>query len=103
MHPNEDDGDEPLSDEDSQEQEMDEKEEHDEHHPSAKSDSVGQEMVTKVDFFITRKYARSTYENCKNVLMSTTNGPAMDILCGPWGSYRCSGMYDSTVVYLWIE
>ena len=22
--------------------------------------------------------------------MSSTNGPAMDFLCGPWGSYRCT-------------
>ncbi len=49
------------------------------------------EIVRKLDFFISKKYIDETYESCKNVLMSTTNGPALDILCGPWGSYRCSG------------
>lgn len=32
----------------------------------------------------------STFKSCSNVIMSSTNAPAMDFLCGPWGSYRCT-------------
>lgn len=49
-----------------------------------------QEVVRSIDFYISRKYIEGTFESCKNVLMSSTNGPALDILCGPWGSYRCT-------------
>lgn len=77
----------PPSSDEEQEQESSDEEPPEEHIDVS---DLPPNMVTKVDFFITRKYVRSTYDNCKNVLMSTTNGPSMDILCGPWGSYRCS-------------
>jgi hypothetical protein len=48
------------------------------------------ELVSAVDFFVSHKYVTETYDSCKNVLMSTTNGPAMDLLCGQWGAYRCN-------------
>jgi len=47
-------------------------------------------MVYKLDVFISRNYVQKTFDSCKNVIMSSTNGPAMDFLCGPWGAYRCT-------------
>jgi len=47
-------------------------------------------MVNTADVFIKRSYIEGTYESCKNVLMASTNRPAMDVLCGPHGSHRCS-------------
>jgi len=46
--------------------------------------------VKQVDFAVTELYANGTYDSCKNVIMSSTNAPAMDFLCGPWASYRCN-------------
>lgn len=47
-------------------------------------------MVYKLDSWISKSYVTETYDSCKNVIMSSTNGPAMDFLCGPWGAYRCT-------------
>ena len=51
----------------------------------------GQEIVRvkKVNMIVTEAYVNGTYDSCKNVIMSSTNAPAMDFLCGPWASYRC--------------
>jgi Niemann-Pick C1 protein len=47
-------------------------------------------MVYKLAAFIDETYVQSVYDSCKNVIMSSTNGPAMDFLCGQWGSYACT-------------
>jgi len=47
-------------------------------------------LVTELHAWVEEDYVSSTYKSCSNVIMSSTNAPAMDFLCGPWGSYRCT-------------
>ncbi|XP_021950793.1 NPC intracellular cholesterol transporter 1 isoform X2 [Folsomia candida] len=47
-------------------------------------------QITTLTAHISTEYTTSTYESCRSVIMSSTNGPAMDFLCGPWGAYRCT-------------
>jgi hypothetical protein len=53
-------------------------------------------MVYELQSYISDLYVSDTFDSCKNVIMSSTNGPAMDFLCGPWGAYRCTAQrwYD---------
>ena len=45
--------------------------------------------VKKVNMILTETYVNTTYDSCKDVIMSYTSKPAMDFLCGPWGSCAC--------------
>ena len=48
------------------------------------------EYVVNLNYFIGMEYVQKVFDSCKDVIMSSTNGPAMDYLCGPWGSYQCT-------------
>lgn len=52
--------------------------------------TVEKKQITTLTAHISTEYTTSTYESCRSVIMSSTNGPAMDFLCGPWGAYRCT-------------
>ncbi|CAG7836043.1 unnamed protein product [Allacma fusca] len=57
------------------------------------AETTGEEpnvVITKLDIITAEDYVNGTYESCKNVIMSSTNGPAMDFLCGEWGAYACT-------------
>ncbi|CAG7821814.1 unnamed protein product [Allacma fusca] len=50
----------------------------------------GQDLVNEMRVYVKSSYAQATFDSCRNVLMPSTNGPAMEFLCGPWGSYKCN-------------
>lgn len=46
--------------------------------------------MTELTAYVSNLYIETTYDSCKSVMMSATNQPAMNLLCGPWGAYKCS-------------
>jgi hypothetical protein len=46
--------------------------------------------VIGLNYFIGTEHVEKVYESCKDVVQSASNAPAMDYLCGPWGSYLCT-------------
>jgi len=50
---------------------------------------IGKNMKA-INYHIGNEYIEKTYDSCKDVIMSSTNGPAMDLLCGGWGAYACT-------------
>ncbi|ODM87820.1 Niemann-Pick C1 protein [Orchesella cincta] len=55
-----------------------------------KNDTTGIAVVAEIHAYVTDYYVTETYESCKSVIMSSTNQLAMDMLCGPWGSFHCT-------------
>lgn len=47
-------------------------------------------MVRELELYVTERYISSTYDSCKDIVMGSANSPAMDFLCGPHSSLRCS-------------
>ena len=43
------------------------------------------EMVKVLDYHVSSEYANKVYKSCADVVMPSTSGTVMDILCGPWG------------------
>jgi Niemann-Pick C1 protein len=50
----------------------------------------GELIIEDINFYITERHANTTFDSCRNVVMGTANSLAMDFLCGPWGSSRCT-------------
>ncbi|KAK7790449.1 hypothetical protein R5R35_009492 [Gryllus longicercus] len=46
--------------------------------------------VLAVKIFLARAFAEATYDSCKDVSMPSTGQRVMDLICGEWGSRRCS-------------
>jgi len=61
-----------------------------EEYQSANPPEATAERVVSVDFFISTKYIRDTYESCRSVIFGEQNIPAMHIMCGPWGASNCT-------------
>ncbi|XP_015181886.1 PREDICTED: Niemann-Pick C1 protein isoform X2 [Polistes dominula] len=53
-------------------------------------DEKGIEYVNQIDVYITNKYLDGTYKSCNKVSVPSTGQLALDIMCGEWGSSRCS-------------
>ncbi|OXA57471.1 Niemann-Pick C1 protein [Folsomia candida] len=47
-------------------------------------------VVEDTNFYVTERHANASFDSCRNVMMGTANSLAMDFLCGPWGSHRCT-------------
>lgn len=47
-------------------------------------------VIQELDFFVTSAFANGLYDSCKNVLFPSTNEPAIQLLCGPYGVANCS-------------
>ncbi|XP_073978633.1 Niemann-Pick type C-1a isoform X3 [Rhodnius prolixus] len=47
-------------------------------------------IVLGVDIYINPEYTEGTYKSCKGVSVPSTGQLAMDIMCGQWGSMKCS-------------
>lgn len=56
------------------------------------------EAVKVADFYLTRTYAEDTYKSCEHVVFSSTGGPVLDLLCGPYGAGNCT--YERLYRYL---
>ncbi|KAL2715871.1 NPC intracellular cholesterol transporter 1 isoform X2 [Vespula squamosa] len=50
----------------------------------------GIEYVNQIDVYISNKYLDGTYKSCNKVSVPSTGQLALDIMCGEWGSSRCS-------------
>lgn len=59
-------------------------------HDEEEEGDLGRPSAYSLNFFIGNEYAEKTYESCKDVILSSTNAPALNVLCGPWGSYHCN-------------
>ncbi|KAK7790450.1 hypothetical protein R5R35_009492 [Gryllus longicercus] len=51
---------------------------------------TNQTAVGRVDLHIKRAYAEGMYTSCKDVTFPASGNKIMDIICGTWGSWRCS-------------
>jgi Niemann-Pick C1 protein len=45
--------------------------------------------IDGIDFHISSKYTKGTYDSCKNVFIPSTGQKALDLMCGHWGSSLC--------------
>ena len=43
-----------------------------------------------VTMFVSEEFAQTTFDSCKDVVNPATNGPALALLCGPWGTTMCT-------------
>lgn len=50
----------------------------------------GEAIVEDTQLYMTERHAQATFDSCRNVVMGTANSLALDFLCGPWGSHRCT-------------
>jgi hypothetical protein len=46
--------------------------------------------VNSVDLYITENYVLGTHASCKNVQFPSSGQLALDLMCGGWGSSKCS-------------
>ena len=56
------------------------------------TDSGGEEVakVRSVTYFVSEKFNDATYDSCKNVQFPAQSDTVMGLLCGPWGSKKCT-------------
>lgn len=47
-------------------------------------------FITGLDFFISKKYTHGMYKSCSHVSVPSTGQLALDIMCGSWGSMKCT-------------
>ncbi|XP_049770366.1 NPC intracellular cholesterol transporter 1-like isoform X1 [Schistocerca cancellata] len=50
----------------------------------------GTEYVNGINVYVTEKYLSGTYNSCRGVSVPATGQLAFDLMCGEWGSSRCS-------------
>lgn len=50
----------------------------------------GVKYINGIDFYIGNDYMDGTYKSCKGVSVPSTGQKALDIMCGQWGSTRCT-------------
>ncbi|XP_071451565.1 NPC intracellular cholesterol transporter 1 homolog 1b-like [Hetaerina americana] len=48
------------------------------------------DQVAELDIYFTKNYMYGTYNSCKEVVVPSSGNLAMDLLCGSWGSSRCT-------------
>jgi hypothetical protein len=48
--------------------------------------------VSRIDLYITEEYINGTYDSCKNVQFPSTGQLALDLMCGEFGSAKCSAV-----------
>ncbi|KAB7500412.1 hypothetical protein Anas_14521, partial [Armadillidium nasatum] len=48
------------------------------------------DSVWTVEMYTSFYYVDPTYYSCENVYFPQINGPAMNLLCGPWGLQYCT-------------
>ena len=46
--------------------------------------------INETTVYLGAKYAQETFDSCKDVVNPATSGPALSILCGPWGTQLCT-------------
>jgi Niemann-Pick C1 protein len=46
--------------------------------------------VTEIDLHITEQYMSATFNSCRQVSVPSTGQLALDLMCGSWGSSKCS-------------
>ncbi|XP_019872017.2 NPC intracellular cholesterol transporter 1 isoform X2 [Aethina tumida] len=46
--------------------------------------------ITEIDLYVDEEYLTGTFSSCKSVSVPATGQKALDLMCGPWGSYRCN-------------
>ncbi|XP_017782929.1 PREDICTED: Niemann-Pick C1 protein isoform X2 [Nicrophorus vespilloides] len=46
--------------------------------------------ITGVDFYIHNDYLQGTFDSCKQVSVPSTGQLALDLMCGGWGSAKCT-------------
>ncbi|XP_066902030.1 NPC intracellular cholesterol transporter 1 homolog 1b isoform X2 [Halyomorpha halys] len=47
-------------------------------------------FVNGIEFYITKKYVQGVFDSCKQVYVPSMGQLALDVMCGSWGSSRCS-------------
>ena len=47
-------------------------------------------MVRSVTYFVSEEFNEATYQSCKNVQFPAQSDTVMGLLCGPWGSKKCT-------------
>ena len=48
------------------------------------------EMVKSVTYFVSEEFNDRTYESCKNVQFPAQSDTVMGLLCGAYGSKKCT-------------
>ncbi|XP_057666723.1 NPC intracellular cholesterol transporter 1-like isoform X1 [Diorhabda carinulata] len=51
---------------------------------------TNQTYITSVNVYMNGSYMQNVYDSCKQVSYPSTGGKVMDLMCGAWGSVRCS-------------
>ena len=47
-------------------------------------------MVKSVTYFVSEEFNEATYQSCKNVQFPSASDTVMSLLCGRWGSKKCT-------------
>ena len=47
-------------------------------------------MVREVTYFVSEEFNEATYQSCKNVQFPAQSDTVMGLLCGQWGSNKCT-------------
>ncbi|XP_034945792.1 NPC intracellular cholesterol transporter 1 isoform X2 [Chelonus insularis] len=54
------------------------------------SKNTSMNYITEIEIYISRKYLDGTFNSCSKVSVPSTGQLALDMMCGEWGSSRCT-------------
>ncbi|XP_056644165.1 NPC intracellular cholesterol transporter 1-like isoform X3 [Diorhabda sublineata] len=55
-----------------------------------KDPKTNETYITEIDYYMENSFMESTFNSCKQVSVPSTGGKVLDLMCGDWGSAKCS-------------
>lgn len=57
---------------------------------TAKDPKTNKTYITEIDYYMDNSFMENTFNSCKQVSVPSTGGKVLDLMCGDWGSAKCS-------------